>query len=118
MLAKLLATIRLPDGYWNHLFGFTGALAALKGLLDANTVQAWGGAIVAVLALVWGFWRDQRKHDRIEDHAEEMRRLNLEWQRWAVEFRKRKLEDGAADPFEGGVHPLMPYADAQEPASG
>jgi hypothetical protein len=51
---------------------------SLWGAMSASEASAWGGALVALVALAWGVWRDQRSRDEDRD-------------------RRRRVEDAVAD---------------------
>lgn len=105
MIAKILH----PVDAWNYLVASTGIGVSLKGVMDANAIQVWAGAIIAVAAVLWGFLRDQRRHDRVEEHAEKSRRRVDEWEAWALAYRKRRMDETGTDPFTGGIPPLRPF---------
>jgi Flp pilus assembly protein TadB len=53
-------------GALNYVVSGVATVGAVLGGLKADSLTAWAGALVAILAAVWGLWRDQRRRDREE----------------------------------------------------
>lgn len=75
-----------------HLTGYSATVSAIVGAIDLNTVQVWTGAIVAVGAAFWGFWRDQKRRDW---EAEERKK----WIGTMLEANIAAAEKGLPLPF-------------------
>lgn len=83
----------------NNLATGSATVVSIFGAVDANMVQAWGGALVAIGTGVWGLWRDQRRRDRENARHEK-------WDAFITAHRMELIAKTGKDPFEHGPPPL------------
>jgi len=76
-----------------HHYGTAGgAIIATASALTGQELTAWAAAVVAVVSLLWGLWRDQRRRDLDQElHAEQAKAI--------VKANVEAIEKGNPPPF-------------------
>jgi hypothetical protein len=106
-LEKLLSLSHrgVVDGL-NCLAAGGAATVSIFGAVDANMLQAWGGALVGVASAMWSLWRDQRRRDKVEEDRIKKAARHEKWDTFITEIRMKGIAENGVDPFAHGAPPL------------
>jgi hypothetical protein len=106
LVPKLIELAGKASDFTGYIFGGGGIVIAAIGAIDANALQAWFGAMAAIVAALWGLYRDQKSNDRKAASLKLEVERHHKWTTFITDYRMKQILDTGKDPFAHGTPPL------------